>query len=385
MKVNRNSAQLSFAQIAAFYRRAILTGSLPPGTRLPSNRILAKNWSTSTAAVQQALSTLAAEGLLERKQRSGTFVRDASERAYIGILVGPNLIHESATFYRYLCAILQAKLEKSHLSTRVYDNLTFGKPSEDRGSLKNLSVDVKNYHFKGFLFLGTSKIPNKKLPDLKSPGVYFQDLLRGLDVNYDARHFAIESLRQLVQRGFRRFAHFRTLVPVPSLLAQTEMPGIGDAVRELSLPPLQNWDIMVSGETDSFEDEVHEIVTRKFRQKPSMLKKEALPEVILVHDDVSARPLIFNLLKHGVRVPEDVEVCVQTNHGIKHYYGVPVFRYEFSTKALAEAMVQILNKRMTNRQDAALPILVQGVFIDYKSSRPSLSANLPLQAKATGC
>lgn len=63
------------SQLIAHLRERILDGSLPPGSRLPTEIELAKDMQVSRGTIRQALSALENEGLLDRTQRRGTFVR----------------------------------------------------------------------------------------------------------------------------------------------------------------------------------------------------------------------------------------------------------------------------------------------------------------------
>jgi GntR family transcriptional regulator, arabinose operon transcriptional repressor len=65
-------------QLIAQLRQQILDGSLPPGSRLPTENELALDLRVSRGTVRQALSALESEGLLDRTQRRGTFVRHSS-------------------------------------------------------------------------------------------------------------------------------------------------------------------------------------------------------------------------------------------------------------------------------------------------------------------
>src|SRR5690349_3158165 len=56
-------------------RAQILEGQLLPGARLPTELELARTWQVSRGTVRQVLSALESEGLLDRAQRRGTFVR----------------------------------------------------------------------------------------------------------------------------------------------------------------------------------------------------------------------------------------------------------------------------------------------------------------------
>lgn len=57
-------------------RRAIETGRLPPGTRLPTEPELAEVTGASVGTVQRALRVLAEDGLLVRRTRAGSVVAD---------------------------------------------------------------------------------------------------------------------------------------------------------------------------------------------------------------------------------------------------------------------------------------------------------------------
>ncbi|OEV10509.1 GntR family transcriptional regulator [Streptomyces nanshensis] len=67
--------------IAAYYRREIANGNLAPSHQLPAGRGLAAKLHVATMTVQSAYAQLAAEGLVDTRQGSGTFVRDAASGA----------------------------------------------------------------------------------------------------------------------------------------------------------------------------------------------------------------------------------------------------------------------------------------------------------------
>src|SRR5262249_52754779 len=73
-KPDPNSAERLHRQIYTFLRRAILNGDLPPGSRLPSSRALARSLGVSRNTVLNAYEALSAEGLLTGKIGSGARV-----------------------------------------------------------------------------------------------------------------------------------------------------------------------------------------------------------------------------------------------------------------------------------------------------------------------
>ncbi|MEV0290652.1 GntR family transcriptional regulator [Kribbella sp. NPDC050820] len=72
MKIN--DPRPSYVQIADGVRRAILTGELAAGTKLPSGRELAKEWGVAVMTAQKAVDQLRAEGLVHSQQGRGVFV-----------------------------------------------------------------------------------------------------------------------------------------------------------------------------------------------------------------------------------------------------------------------------------------------------------------------
>lgn len=63
------------ARIVADVEAAILSGSWPPGHRLPIETELAGQYGCSRMTVNKAMVQLAAAGLIERRRKSGTYVR----------------------------------------------------------------------------------------------------------------------------------------------------------------------------------------------------------------------------------------------------------------------------------------------------------------------
>lgn len=64
-----------YIQLVKHFRNLIQNGTLTPGLRLPTELELAREHGISRNTVRQAMSTLVNEGLLERYQGRGTFVR----------------------------------------------------------------------------------------------------------------------------------------------------------------------------------------------------------------------------------------------------------------------------------------------------------------------
>jgi 2-aminoadipate transaminase len=75
VKIERDSGVPLYRQIARQLREAILTGDLPEGARLPTERALARELGVNRTTVMNAYNELADEGLIEGHVGRGTLVR----------------------------------------------------------------------------------------------------------------------------------------------------------------------------------------------------------------------------------------------------------------------------------------------------------------------
>jgi DNA-binding GntR family transcriptional regulator len=70
-----------YVQVANHIRDQILRGELQPGDEIPSERRIVEDWRISRPTATRALAALRAEGLVEARQGSGTFVRERPQLA----------------------------------------------------------------------------------------------------------------------------------------------------------------------------------------------------------------------------------------------------------------------------------------------------------------
>ena len=66
-------------------KQRIESGTYPPGTRLPSERQLSGEFDVSLITVRRAMDELVLDGLIERRQGIGSFVRDQARNVVVGM------------------------------------------------------------------------------------------------------------------------------------------------------------------------------------------------------------------------------------------------------------------------------------------------------------
>jgi DNA-binding LacI/PurR family transcriptional regulator len=116
---------LKFQQLAGDLRRGILAGDWAPGSKLPTESQLSQDTGLSLTTVRRAFDELVQQGLVERRQGAGSFVRalersPQSPRRTIGVLVP-----SAQQYYPRVLAGIEEVLSSAgaamHLSTYHYD------------------------------------------------------------------------------------------------------------------------------------------------------------------------------------------------------------------------------------------------------------------------
>jgi DNA-binding GntR family transcriptional regulator len=74
-RIDKGRFEPAYAQLAAILRGQIAEGLYPPGERIPSESSISKEYGVAPMTVRQAIGVLTEQGILERIQGSGTFVK----------------------------------------------------------------------------------------------------------------------------------------------------------------------------------------------------------------------------------------------------------------------------------------------------------------------
>ncbi len=348
-------------RIERHYYRLILNGEIPPGTRLPSNRELAASWGTSCSTIQKALNKMVAAGLVERTPRRGTFVRHKSSRAFVGILLGPSLIDESASHYRLLNSALSRQLDSEFLSCRTYDNLGTKNPAELDAVIARLKMDQKSFDFRGFVCIAAvpDAVPIDELIPQDTPRAVLDLYQPDNDILFDAHDFGVEIANAVYNQGARHicwFSYSKSHIDAfRAIKDEAQRRGLPAPTLNTLKAPCQS-----EFERTAYRDALALIEAEK--------GKGRLPDAIILPDDIVARGFVFALLKLGLRVPEDIKLAVLGNEGSRIYYSVPVVRYNYPIEAVGSELAGMLKLRMANKKVSDTPIVVKGAIAEITHS-----------------
>ena len=165
----KNGAPLYF-QVANYIREKILSGEWAIGTQIPTEVQLMEKFQVSRQTLRRATSDLVNEGLLERLQGQGTFVRNTSPyesdptRIDISALTGQ--VHRTVSIDQKpgteeLCRLLQVAEDEQ------FTVITYLHYSQSRNVVLNLSIsympssrfpDVAQHYFKDSVYTMAQKV-----------------------------------------------------------------------------------------------------------------------------------------------------------------------------------------------------------------------------------
>lgn len=273
--------------------------------RLPTEMQLAKMYSVSRQTVRRALGILAEEGLIERRQGSGSRLLDAP-----AVWAGNN-VAVIATFmddyiFPTLLHHIQSVMEKHSFSTLVY--ATQNKLNREREILQIL-IDNP---VRGVLVEGVkSALPNpnldlyRQLERMGIPVVFFHSSypeLGAVCVSEDNEGGAYQAVEYLIEKGHQKIGG---IFKSDDRQGLQRCLGLFTAMREHGLPyPEENilW--------FTTEQRAEMMDTGRSRCLAHYLQNEGKDcTAIVCHNDEIAHGLMQVLEQLGLRAPEDVAVC----------------------------------------------------------------------------
>lgn len=296
---------MKYKLLADILRREIRAGAISPGSRLPTEKELSARYRMSRQTVRHALQILTEEGLIQRRQGSGSYPTPQSaapQSMQIAVVVTflddyifPRVLHDA-----------QSVLSQQGYSTAVY--VTDNRVGTEREILLRLLEEPPA----GLLVEGTkTALPNPNL-DLYQrfqkagiPIVFFHSSYAGLtgcpcvaDDNYGGGYALAQ---HLIAQGHR---HIGGLFKSDDIQGPQRYQGVTCALRDMGLPLLDTAFCWYDTET-----RLHMVQHRDsdlLRQYINTCFNEVT--AVVCYNDEIAHLLIAHLLAQGRRVPEDLAV-----------------------------------------------------------------------------
>lgn len=297
---------LKYKEIAAQLRRQILDGMYPAGTLLPTEQQLCIIHGASRQTIRTALQCLTEEGLIQRRQGSGSRVMDLQE-----IPLPPQrtiaIITTNITDYIFPGVLREAEAVLSANNCAALLYATSNQVSQERRILLDLLSQKK---IDGLLVEGTkTALPNpnldlyRKFQARNIPLVFFHGGYRDLEGSISIMDDNYNGGRQLVEyllsKGHTRIAG---LFKNDDLQGHQRYAGFIDAQRDLNLPMDDQKIFWYSTENKDLMNSQSPIWDTLIA--PILRGCTA----VVCYNDQIANPLIEYLTARGVSIPKQLAV-----------------------------------------------------------------------------
>jgi len=331
------------AQVEQRLRRSILCGEWAPGTHLPGERDMLSLFGVSRTTLRDALTSLASQGLIERKQKSGTYVSTALGTTTVAIVANADLLTASTSYYfRRLVQEARRLIRESGRRPVA----AYGHGNTLQACLD--SIDVLTRPAEGKLLGVLSTMPLGSAAErLKEAGISAVDIGAGLPVG---KHSVIFDYARLTEMGAQRllsagYADFAVMCVHPAS-GETDMEanGLGEMLLHLQEKAVDfraDRLIPVPGSYDL--KQTYHI----FKQVWASAKR---PRAIFFCDDGICDVATRAILELGIKVPEELAIVTHANKGRTFHFPVPLTCVEFDPAAAVRAAWGMLEKLMTGER-----------------------------------
>lgn len=351
-----------YVQIAAALREEIRQGVYKSTMRLPTEKELSEANGVNRQTVRRALAILAKEGIIERHQGSGSYIRDTSTvhgniiailATYINDYIFPAILQDAQTVFA-----------SNGYSTMVY--CTLNQVGKEREILKN----ILNSPVCGILVEGTkTALPSPNLDlygQLRSSGVpsiflhgTYSALPDAVCISDDNFHGGNLLTRYLLKKGHTKIAG---IFKSDDIQGHNRYYGFMSALRDAGLPLPDDRVLWYSTE------EKRLLVNN---ENPVLLERfindtlQGATAVVCYNDEI-AFALVSALTSMGIRVPQDLAVVSFDNSSYSELSGIKITSLAHGTRHIGRIAASRLVDLLHGRQ--VLSEAVPWVLVEKESS-----------------
>ena len=355
---------LKYKTIADELRSRIFSGVYPPDSMLPTEYLLCKAFNCSRQTIRAALQCLADEGLIQRRQGSGSRVVNVQEtrqnpRRTIAIIT------TNITDYIFPSVLRKAEAVFSANNCEVMLYATANQVSVERRILQGL-LDHKKID--GILVEGTKtahpnpnldlyrKIQQKGIPLVFFHGNYseLENTVSVLDDNYNGGRMLVEYL------AFKGHTQIAGIFKYDDLQGHQRYAGYIDALRDLGLPMEDRkvfWYNTEFKEVFDAKSEIWEHIISPFLHGCT---------AVVCYNDQIAKATVEFLLAHHVSIPRQVAVVSFDNSVFSEFGGCRITSLSHEPynvgQISAEKLVELMNGNSVSSQ------YVPWVLVEKESS-----------------
>ncbi|MDD5705123.1 MAG: GntR family transcriptional regulator [Kiritimatiellae bacterium] len=360
---------------ARVLQRAILNGELKPGQRLPEDSAICRTLGVSRSALSNAWNLLAAEGLVQRKQKVGTYVSETIGQRTVAVLGTVNSLSSSLGYY-FRELVEQCHKQIGGAGYRVTLSIGHGDTAETFADSLHLFDDANDHHrlmgVVSTLYMGSlsAKLEKRGTPYVS---IVSRMVSHGQCVVLDYRSLCHKGVALLHGLKRRRYVVFSA--DGSSLTASDR--AIGDRVASELCAWLREADPRF--EETRFVRVPFDYQCRHAYDAFLGAMETHHPDGVFFLDDglfdVASRAMV----EHGIRVPHDLTVVTHANRGRHFQFPGPVLRVEFDPAEAVKMAWELLDSQIHDKHlDSPVVFLAPHVrkteAADRRRAGPAIAA-----------
>jgi GntR family transcriptional regulator of arabinose operon len=347
---------------------AIASGVYAPGQQLPTEKELVRTFNASRPTVARAMQRLVADGLIDRRAGSGTFVRRvaAATTQLFGLII-PGLSEKE--LMQPICGQLARDADKNH-HTMLWGDAT-DEPGAEIGSQaielakRYVKMRVAGVFFAPVEFAPGKDAANRTVVEIcEEAGVPVVLIDRDIVpypqrsrydvVGIDNRRAMCTLVTHLIEHGEKRIEFVARPLSAPTV--GLRLAGYRDALRECGIEPTS--DGVHFGDPDD-----HAFVKRIFGGKRD--------RAFVCANDLTAARLMHTLEELGVSIPTDVRVAGFDDVTYAHLLRVPLTSVRQPAQGIGAAAMRAMFDRLVAPELPGRDILLPtSVVIRRSTARP---------------
>jgi DNA-binding LacI/PurR family transcriptional regulator len=346
-----------YVRIREDIKTKILSNSLSPDGKLPTEREICKSYDVSRITAVRVLNDLRAEGLVHRIPAKGTFIKTMHQNNKIAVIVPvtgagiyPMLISaidKSAYEHGYEILLCNTGIDFDYAKKRItstLDNKIAGvifAPIEsptDKEYTKNIEI-IKLFNKKNVPFVLIDKHLHKFVPDCMSVTT------NNFDVSYGLTCY-------LIELGHKRIGYLRALL---ASSVEDRINGYTKALIDAKIKPVS--ELVV---TTMRGQEIPGVISRFLNMKPS-------PTAIMCYDDITAQLIINELKKRKLQIPGQISVTGYDNLPLSANLVPPLTTVEQPLEQEAITAVKLLIDKIKGKTKTEKHIILKSRII-YRGS-----------------